>query len=370
MSERPALSVVTVVAGNESETVELDRTLASLAAQTSDAWEWVVLTPQPLNWRPRSARVRLAIEPGLSMGSEALAINARLAVAKAFAVVEAGTVLAPDAVEQLCATLDESEGEGMVYAAEPGLEPLPHNVAQPPLALGSLSAVSLDTYWDVSGFTGVPDAPAGPRLAQVDLACRIFQASGLRRVARQLTENRLDKSVDDRQAAQLYSRYLYANAVAWAGRSGLSAIDLTPPSGASAPEGLEPVAFEAGPQARIERPDSSVGVIRAVDVLAWFPEPETVLAEFLRVAAHGAVIVISTVAGPVDGVAHPWDAAFLRRLGPVQESGSGLFLGYVEEVYPSAWHQERRIPYVKAALVAAKDGPVLAGLVERAQAEP
>lgn len=127
MTDAPLISLVTPV--RDPDPALLARTMASVQAQAFGAWEWVLVDDcsegsavrKTLRGAASDRRVRVVerTEPG----GDAVAANDALAVARGLfvALLDAGDVLAPDALARVAAVLEE--GVDLVYTDEDTIGP-------------------------------------------------------------------------------------------------------------------------------------------------------------------------------------------------------------------------------------------------------
>ena len=102
------------------------------------------------------------------------------------------------------------------------------------------------------------------------------------------------------ETVALYDQYVQRNALAWADRNGLKALDLG--AAHNKPDGYlgvdqypgDGVDIVADISQGIDLPDSSVGVIRAVDFLEHVPAKVDLFNEVYRLLAHGGMLLSLT----------------------------------------------------------------------------
>jgi len=120
--------------------------------------------------------------------------------------------------------------------------------------------------------------------------------------------------------------------------------------------------------------DSSVGLIVSKGAIEQLEKPVHLMNEAYRALVHGGLFIIEVPESPSSITFHPanksqWNMTsfwyftrkqnqeFIRHLGVdcrFQEVQLSRF-------YPSDWHKENNLPYIRAHLAAIKDGPVLHG---------
>jgi SAM-dependent methyltransferase len=218
-----------------------------------------------------------------------------------------------------------------------------------------------------------------------DLICRLYEVTEFHLIPRCLylqrmhrTNTQRDTQINTRiqqQTVVLYDKYVQRNALAWAKRRGLHALDLG--AAHNKPPGYLGLDQYEGPgvdivgdvSGGIDLPDSSVGVIRAVDFLEHVPDKIAVFNELYRVLAHGGMLLSMTPSTDGRGAFQdPTHVAFynensfwyftqdeLARFVPQIKCRfqSSRMVTY----FPSEWHEQNRISYVCANLIAVKDGP-------------
>ena len=224
-----------------------------------------------------------------------------------------------------------------------------------------------------------------------DLMCRLYQLGEVLHVEECLYLQRVHAhntqrvaEVNERiqrETLELYDTYVQACALAWSRRQGLLALDL----GAAhnkAPgflgvdrRDVPGVDIVADVSQGIALPDSSVGVVRAVDFLEHVADKVALMNEIYRVLAPGGMLLSLTPStdgrGAFQDPTHVsyynensfWyftDRSYARFVPEItcryQVSRLGTY-------FPDRWHAEHQIPYVCANLIALKNGPRQGGLV-------
>lgn len=394
----------------------LDECLAALRAQTYTDWEWVVLLNQGARWRPGQPddRVRTVVadEPG---GVGAVKRRACAATRGELLVeLDHDDLLAADCLAEVVAAFDADPDAVLVYSdcaqigpdggADPSrfdpaqgwvyedaevdgrqvlslraLPPTPHNVSYIWYAPNHVRAFRWNAYDKVGGYDAARDV-----LDDQDLMCRLFQVGPFRHVPRCLylqrmhagnTQRRPEANARiQRETVALYDRHAESNALAWAERAGLHALDLG--SGHGRPAGYLGVDSRPGDGvdlvARLpeplDLPDGSVGVIRAVDFLEHVPQKVELANELHRLLAPGGMLLTRTPStdgrGAFQDPTHTayynensfWyytDDAYRRFVpGLTARFQTSRLVTY----FPTPWHEAHRILYVAANLIAVKDG--------------
>jgi SAM-dependent methyltransferase len=235
------------------------------------------------------------------------------------------------------------------------------------------------TYEAAGGYDAARDI-----LDDQDLMSRLYQQADFVHIPRCLYLQRIhaentqvDPTVNPRiqqDTIQLYERDVQANALAWAARKGLHAIDM------GAAHGKQPgylgldqydqpgVDIVADVTQGIPLSDSSVGVVRAVDFLEHIPDKVAVFNELYRVLAHGGLLLSMTPSTDGRGAFQdPTHVAFYNQnsFWYFTERRYAAFVPQIEcrfqvsrlsTDFPTDWHREHDIPYVGANLIAIKDG--------------
>lgn len=392
----------------------LDDCYESLKAQTHDAWEWLVLLNNDADWQePDDSRVRVVRVP------ERMGVGRakRLAVAAChqdiLVELDHDDILEPDALRQVAQAFEDHPEVVFVYSDfmqihEDGspdsarfnsdhgweydgvvcrsFEPTPAAVSYIWYGPNHLRAFRREAYDAVGGYDENLDV-----LDDQDLFCRLYQHGAFRHLPVSLYRQRVHG--DNTQArgefnariqtetVELYDRHVMANSLAWAKRQGLLALDL---GGAhNSPSGFLSVDLHDADligdvlEVLSNASDCSVGVIRASDFLEHV-RPDSVVPlmnEMYRVLAHGGMLLTQTPSTDGRGAFQdPTHVSFWNENSWWYYTDANLSK-YVPEIecrfqvsrmithYPSAWHEEHKICYVTANLVAVKDGPRLPGLL-------
>jgi len=226
-------------------------------------------------------------------------------------------------------------------------------------------------------------------LDDLDIICRFYQTSGFYHIDECLYLQRVHPGNTQAQpelngriqeeTVALYDQYIESNALAWAAREGLLAVDLG--AAHNRPAGYLGLDMRPGPAVDIVADvtkglpfeDNSVGVIRASDFLEHIPDKVAIMNECYRVLAHGGMLLSMTPSTDGRGAFQdPTHVAFWNENSFWYYTDAN-FSKYVPDIacrfqssrmvtiYPSEWAQHHKIPYVNANLVAIKDGPRIAG---------
>jgi glycosyltransferase involved in cell wall biosynthesis len=393
----------------------LDECFESLLSQTHEDWEWVVLLNSGARWRPPRDDTRLRIVADDSISGVGAAKHRACAEARGGLLVELDhdDLLASDALAEICRAFDEIPGTSLVYShtaqiLEDGsrddsrfdvsngwvyhettvdgrdvqyaqaMPPTPHNVSYIWFAPNHVRAVDRIAYDRVGGYD-----PTRHVLDDQDLMCKLYQVGDfhlidkclyLQRMHSRNTQAEKDTNAFIQQeTVALYDKYIEANALAWADRQGLLALDLgradnRPPRYLSVDRYPGPdVSIIAALPDRMPIDDNSVGVIRAVDFLEHVADKVALINELYRVLAPGGLLLSQTPSTDGRGAYQdPTHVAFYnensfwyytqrqyRNLVP--EIKAAFQVSRLVTYFPTEWHEEHRIPYVTANLIALKD---------------
>jgi glycosyltransferase involved in cell wall biosynthesis len=417
--DRPRVSVFTP----SHRPTYLDECLASLLNQTYTDWEWVLVLNGGARWRPLEddPRIRIIIADDVS-GIGALKRHACLLARGEFLVeLDHDDVLASTALDKVVSAFDEHPDAGFVYTEcahinadgsrddstfnkahgwtykdvtvdgrsllqARAMQPYPHNVSYIWYAPNHIRAFRRSAYEEVGGYDRTRDI-----LDDQDLMCRMYAHSDFHLIEECLYLQRVhgvntqkDSETNariQRETVELYDRYVQANALAWAKRQGLMALDMgaahnKPPGylGVDQYEGPE-VDIVADVTNGIDLPDSSVGVIRAVDFLEHIPDKIAIFNELYRVLAHGGLLLSLTPSTDGRGAFQdPTHVAFYNEnsfwyftdrayADFVPQINCRFQVSRMVTTFLSDWHREHNISYVNANLIAIKDGPRQGGLL-------
>ena len=412
MSGSPRVSVFTVTHHPRF----LDECLDSLLSQTYDDWEWVLLLNSGARWRAERSDPRLRILIDDSVNGVGAAKHRACAEARGDLLVELDhdDILASDALVEIARAFDEHSTASLVYShtaqiLEDGsrddshfdvsngwvyrdrtvdgrdvqyveaLAPTPHNVSYIWFAPNHVRAYDRAAYETAGGYD-----PTRHVLDDQDLMCRLYQVGDFHLIDRCLYLQRMHSRNTQRDAetnafiqqetVALYDRYIEANALVWAGRNGLLTLDLgaahNRPSGylgvdQYAGDGVDIVATLPAP---LPLDDNSVGVIRAVDFLEHVADKVALINELYRVLAPGGLLLSQTPSTDGRGAFQdPTHVAFYNE-NSFWYYTDRQYRNFVPQIkatfqtsrlltyFPTEWHEQQRIPYVCANLIALKDG--------------
>lgn len=401
----------------------LDDCLQTLQDQTFDDWEWVVVLNQGMRWRPEVAdpRVRVVIDDQIAGVGAAKRRACQEATGQILVELDHDDLLSTDCLAELVAAFDAHPDAGFVYSdfaqitedagrddsrfdARYGwryreetvngrdvlvcqaMSPTPHNLSYIWYAPNHVRAFRRDLYEKVGGYNETLDVADDH-----DLMCRLYQVTDFHHIPRCLYLQRIhpnnthrDRDTNgkiQRRTVELYDRHIQSNALAWAQRCGLHALDLG--AAHNKPEGFLGVDVYPAPGVDIvcdvttglDLPDNSVGVIRAVDFLEHIPDKIAIFNELYRVLAPNGLLLTLTPSTDGRG-AHqdPTHVAYYNENSFWYFTNSA-YAKYVPQItsrfqtsrlvtyHPTEWHRTNHISYVAANLIAIKDDTRNGGLL-------
>jgi glycosyltransferase involved in cell wall biosynthesis len=395
----------------------LDDCLRSLLAQTRQDWEWIVVLNSGARWRPFNPdhRIRLIVNDELSGVGAAKHFACHTARGEILVELDHDDILRSDALEKIVEAFDNNPTVSLVYSEsaqilEDGgrddsrwdeangwvyhdvdvdgrtvlqvdsLEPYPHNISYIWFAPNHVRAFRRGSYQLAGEYDVDRDV-----LDDQDLMCRIYQVGDfyhlkeclyLQRAHEASTQRDMETNARiQRETVELYDRYLQPCALAWAKRKGLYALDLgAAHNKASGYLGVDKtpgdgVDIVADISQGIDLPDSSVGLIRAVDFLEHVPDKVGLFNEFYRLLAHGGLLLSLTPSTDGRGAFQdPSHVAYYNEnsFWYFTDRSYARFVPQIEcrfqvsrlvTYFPGNWHREHDIPYVSANLIAIKEGP-------------
>ncbi|MFI2458233.1 glycosyltransferase [Streptomyces sp. NPDC019539] len=399
----------------------LDECLATLQAQSCSDWEWIVLLNNGARWRPErpDERVRVEIADELRGVGAAKRRACELARGEILVELDHDDLLTKDCLGELqkafeahpdavfvysnTAQITEDGGRddtrfneehGWQYAevnvdgqrllAAKTMAPTPHNVSYIWYAPNHVRSFRKDTYEKVGGYDATRTV-----LDDQDLMCRLFQAGDFHHIDRCLYLQRMhpantqrDPQINahiQRETVALYDKYIEANALAWTQRRGLLALDLgaahrKPPGYLGVDQhpgdGVDIVATLPG---KLDLPDNSVGLLRAVDFLEHVPAKVPLINELYRLLAPGGMLLTMTPSSDGRGAYQdPTHVAFYNE-NSFWYYTDNQYRSFVPEIearfqnsrlvtyFPTDWHSKNNISYVVANLIAMKEGAARCG---------
>ncbi|MEU3343811.1 glycosyltransferase [Streptomyces sp. NPDC006700] len=394
----------------------LDECLKTLQAQTCADWEWIVLLNNGARWRPEQAddRVRVEIADGISGVGAAKRRACELARGEVLVELDHDDLLAKACLAELGKAFDAHPDAVLVYSntaqiTEDGkrdnsrfneahgwkfedvrvdgrkllqavsMEPTPHNVSYIWYAPNHVRAFRKVSYEKAGGYDASRTV-----LDDQDLMCRLFHVGDFHHIDRCLYLQRMhpantqrDPEINahiQRETVALYDKYIEANALAWSGRRGLLALDLgaahrKPPGYLGVDqypgEGVDIVATLPG---KLDLPDNSVGLMRAVDFLEHVPAKVPLINELYRLLAPGGMLLTMTPSSDGRGAYQdPTHVAYYNE-NSFWYYTDNQYRTFVPEIqarfqssrlvtyFPSEWHSRNNISYVVANLIAMKEG--------------
>jgi glycosyltransferase involved in cell wall biosynthesis len=401
----------------------LDLCLATLQAQTFTDWEWVVVLNQKARWwdTSKDSRVRVMKRGELQGVGAAKRYACGQARGEILVELDHDDELSVDCLAEVVAAFDEHPDIGFVYSQFAqikvdgsrddkrfderngwiyqevnvdgrsvlqcnGMEPFPHNVSYIWFAPNHVRAFRRSVYEAVGGYD-----PSRDILDDQDLMSRLYAVTDfhlidkclyLQRVHEQNTQAvpELNARIQQETVA-LYDRYVQPAALAWAKRRGLLALDMGAAHNKSPgflgvdQYGVEGVDIVGDVTKGIDLPDSSVGVIRAVDFLEHIPDKIAMFNELYRLLAHGGMLLSLTPSTDGRGAwQDPTHVAFYNE-NSFWYFTNNDYAKFVPQItcrfqssrivtyFPNEWHQQNNISYVCANLIAIKEGPRQGGLL-------
>ncbi|MFF3907687.1 glycosyltransferase [Streptomyces sp. NPDC001848] len=399
----------------------LDECLASLQAQTCPDWEWIVLLNNGARWQPErpDERVRVEIADKLHGVGAAKRRACELARGEILVELDHDDLLAKACLAELGEAFDTHPEAVFVYSdtaqiTEDGkrndsrwdeaygwqyaevnvdgrellqvkcLPPTPHNVAYIWYAPNHVRAFRRESYEKAGGYDDTRTI-----LDDQDLMCRLFHVGDFHHIPRCLYLQRIhsantqhDPEINariQRETVALYDRYIEANALAWTMRRGLLALDLgaadrKPPGylGVDQRPG-KGVDIVATLPEKLDLPDGSVGLIRAVEFLEHVPAKVPLMNELYRLLAPGGMLLTMTPSSDGRGAYEdPTHVAFYnedsfsyysdnRFRAAVPEIEARFQSSRLVTYFPTEWHAKNDISYVVANLIAMKEGAARCG---------
>lgn len=384
----------------------------SLAEQSGPDWEWVVLLNKGARWQPprEDPRVHVSRAESRVRGIGALK-RAACALARGDILVEldhddmltrgclAALADAFSTPAVVCAYSDWAQvnedgspnhdrfdlGNGWVYTAGTlagkaldrchAMAATPHNLAFIWYAPNHVRAFRRSAYDKAGGY----DAKLA-FLDDQDLMCRLYLAGEFAHVERCLYLQRVHDRMSQveiktnaaiqEQTVVYYRQYIEPMAQAWARRNGLRCLRLRTPAwiGDEPTDDYEDVTLDPD-EILIPAGDDSVAILKAYDVLNRVANRAGLFNEAYRVLAHAGLMLTQTPSTDGRGafqdpsaVAYYNENSFMYVTqaalhDAIPELKARLQVSHLRTFYPSPGHEELRIAYVQANLLAVKDGP-------------
>jgi hypothetical protein len=401
----------------------LDECFLSMQAQTVTDWEWIVLLQQT-TWQPPEPddRVVLRDAPRSAWGRVGALKAAAVSQTTGEILVELDhdDVLLPTCLAQVLDAFDDpgvvfaysdwcditEDGEpstdrfdavygweyspfrfdGATYTRVHAMAPTPHNLGYIWYAPNHVRAFRRSAYGAAGGYDNLEildDQDLMVRLYLRGHFVHIKDVLYLQRVHAGSTQRRPETNATIQAGTvKLYDRYIESMALAWAERSGLAALDLGSLHGK--PGRYLGVDRSQGPSVdfvvdlpseRLPFANGSVGVIRAADFLEHVADKVALMNELFRVLAPSGLLLSATPSTDGRGAFQDPSHVSFWNSNSFWYYTDPMYAGYVPEItarfqvsrlvdyFPGVWHEERRINYVGANLVAPKDGPRQGGLL-------
>ncbi len=389
----------------------------SLYGQTLSDWEWIVLLNRGAsNWSPPAVDERVKVIREAKARGVGAAKRAACEAASGDVLVELDhdDLLVPTCLARVRAAFAEHPDVSLVYSntaqvnrdlsrnedlfnlamgwrysdVEVGgksyvqchaMAPYPHNVAYIWYAPNHVRAYRKSSYDAVGGYDASLEV-----LDDHELMIRLFMEGEFRHIDKCLylqrihprntqSEPRTNAFIQE-QTVRYYQEHIAALATTWSHRNGLVGVSLCTET---SPD-LDDVAVDTtvmidGDNPQLPFDESSVGLIRAPELLQRVRNRARLFNECYRVLAHGGLILTNTPSTDGRGAFQdPSHVAFynensfwyltqprLRRSIP--DLNARFQISHVRTYFPSEWEQEVGIAYVEANLLAVKDGPRLGG---------
>jgi hypothetical protein len=403
----------------------LDECWASLKAQTYQSFEWIVVLNQGARWECDDPRVKVAIADEVRGVGAAKHRACAEATGEILVELDHDDLLTTNALEEIVYAFDAHPEVGMVYSdgaqitesggfepsmwdinngweyheeivevedgdpvpkrtvlAVKALEPSPHNLSFIWWSPNHVRAFRRSVYEQVGGYNMTMDV-----LDDQDLMCRMYEATEFFHIPETLYLQRTHAGMTQKHSetnaliqtrtVELHDQYIEPMSLAWAKRRRLPALDL---GGAhNSPEGYTSVdTHDANINGDVFDVlsgyiDSSVGVIRASDFLEHIEDKVRIANEIHRVLAPDGMLLSLTpstdgrgawqdpthVAGyNINSFWYLTDIAYAQY---VPELTARFQTSRAVTFFPSDFHREHDISYVKADLIALKPGGVRNG---------
>jgi glycosyltransferase involved in cell wall biosynthesis len=400
----------------------LDECWASLRVQTVQDFEWIVVLNQGARWECDDPRVKVHIADEIRGVGAAKHAACALATGDILVELDHDDVLTTDALEEIAKAFAAYPESGFVYSdgaqiledgskdlatwdvangweyrmetvevsdekvevlAVKALEPSPHNLSFIWWSPNHVRAFRRSVYEQVGGYNMTMDV-----LDDQDLMCRMYQATEFFHIPETLYLQRTHQGMTQKHAetnaliqtrtVELHDQYVEPMALAWAKRKGLLALDLggahNSPPGYASVDRVGPANFIGDVfDVLAERSDSSVGVIRASDFLEHVEDKIRIANEIHRVLAPDGMLLSLTpstdgrgawqdpthVAGyNINSFWYLTDIAYAQY---VPELTAKFQTSRAMTFYPSDFHREHDISYVRFDGIALKPGGVRNG---------
>ena len=263
------------------------------------------------------------------------------------------------------------------------MEPTPANMSYIWYAPNHLRAFRRSVYEQAGGYDISLEV-----LDDQDLVSRLFQVTEFRHIPETLYLQRVGvgntqalpetNALIQTRSVELHDKYLEPMALAWAKRKGLLALDLGgawgSPGGYLTVDQAEPADYVGDifdVLGKME--DSSAGVVRAVDFLEHIPDKVGIANEIHRVLAPDGIFLACTPSAlGQGGFMDPTHCAFYTEASfwylcnrDYQKYVPALTARFQESrlvtFFPTPWHEEQNIPYIRFDGICLKPGGVRNG---------
>jgi hypothetical protein len=390
----------------------LDDAYRSLAAQSFSDWEWIVLlNGRAASWKPAEGdpRVRVSRAARNLRGVGALKRAAcELASGELLVELDHDDLIVRGCLAQIVdafkdpsvvlaysdwAQINEDGSpnhdrfelsNGWVYTAGTfdgasldrchAMAPTPHNLGYIWYAPNHVRAFRRTAYEEVGGYDSDLEF-----LDDQDLMCRLYLVGEFRHIERCLylqrmhprmtqLQQRINAAIQE-QTVVNYQTHIEDLALAWAKRRRLRCLRLRTPIwiGDDADGRYEEVTVDPD-DVHLPGDDSSVGVVKAFDVLQRIPKRAALLNDVYRVLAHAGLLLTQTPS--TDGraafqdpsaVAYYNENSFMYLTQEVLHDAipdlhARLQVSHLRTYFQTPAHEQLGICYVQANLLAVKDG--------------
>lgn len=395
----------------------LEECYQSLCDQTVQDWEWVVVLNNGAEWKRTWFDERVSVytndRPNMGVG-----YYKKFAVAQTHGNIllelDHDDLLLDEALDIIQYAFDTNPDVGFIYSdtsqinadgspnkdeflashgweyyyswdmfAAKSFEPHPHNMSYIWYAPNHVRAFRRSVYDEVGGYDSSLQV-----LDDQDLMSRMYRATKFMHINHPLYFQRItgENTQTQRNAeiqagtVEMYQRDIEANALAWAKREGLLALDLG--SHHNKAEGFLGVDLRPGPGVDyvgdfldMDIAPNSVGVIRAHDFMEHIENKLAFIEWCFEKLAHGGMLLSMTPSSDGRGAFQdPTHVAFYnensfwyytqRDYAEYIDFKGRFQVSCLRSFFPSDWHRQNHIPYVQANLIAVKkDGREFGGLL-------
>lgn len=390
----------------------IEETYASLVEQTIQTWEWVVILNNGgilPEYILADIRVKAYTHPGEEDRIGALKLYAcKHATGDIVVELDSDDMLTPDALEEIAKAFDEHPNIPFVYSndceyengtwkpncygsywgwinrpfeykghkmvEQVGMPPTPHALRSIFWAPNHVRAWRAKDYLEIGGHN--PDHSV---VDDYDLCCRFYIHADMYQIDKCLYLYRrhgMNTTFTRNAAIQqgnatFYPKFIIPMVDTWAYRNNLPMLDLggafnKPANYFSLDKQDADIICDL--EKEIPYPDSSVGVVRAYDVLEHLHNPVQIMNEIYRVLIPGGWLMMAIPSTDGRGAFQdPTHVSFWNENSLIYYTNPDM-ARYVREIkckfqvsriithFPSDWHKEHNISYIDAQLIAVKDG--------------